>query len=342
MAKKPAKVEVESVAAGDALPRMAIITGPESYMRTMETQKIRDALVKKHGEVETFVFDGGSSQAVEVLDECRSFGLMATHKLIIVDNAAELVKEHSRPLFEKYAEQPVESATLILRGEKWFAGKLDKLVDKVGVVVKCEEPAPAVAIDWVVTHAKKAHKASIDKETATALVNRVGATYGKLDTEIAKLAAAAGMNDAGEANAITRQLVAQFVGVSREEEAWNIQKTLLTGNPDAALQHLRHILDVSRQPTPVVMYAMLDLARKLHGVTAGLKAGANLFQLAKPLKLWGQSQEVIVQAARRLQPAQTLAFYQSAVEADVRSKSGLGEADRSMEMLVVKLCRMLR
>jgi hypothetical protein len=64
--------------------------------------------------------------------------------------------------------------------------------------------------------------------------------------------------------------------------------------------------------------------------------------LTKPLKLWGQSQEMIVTAARRLQPADTLAFYRAAVEADLRGKSGLGEADRSLEMLVVKLCAMLR
>lgn len=51
---------------------------------------------------------------------------------------------------------------------------------------------------------------------------------------------------------------------------------------------------------------------------------------------------MIVAAARRLQPADTLAFYRAAIDADQRSKSGLGEADRSMEMLVVKLCAMLR
>lgn len=341
MAKKASKSE-DSAPVASASPRMAIITGPESFMRTQETQRLRDHLIKQHGEVETFVFDGATAQAAEVLDECRSFGLMATHKLVIVDNAADLVKEHTRPLFEKYAEQPVDCATLVLRGEKWFPGKLDKLVEKIGAVIPCKELATEDAEEWLLRHAKSHHKVTIDEPVAKALVQRVGSSLGKLDMEVGKLAAAAGVNEAGEPNPITRQLVAQFVGVSREEEAWNIQKTLLSGNPDAALQHLRHILDVSRQPTPVVMFALLDLARKLHGVTAGLKAGANPFQLTKPLKLWGQSQEMIVAAARRLQPADTLAFYRAAIDADQRSKSGLGEADRSMEMLVVKLCAMLR
>ncbi|MFN7314143.1 MAG: DNA polymerase III subunit delta [Phycisphaerae bacterium] len=341
MAKKASKSE-DSAPVASASPRVAIITGPESFMRTQETQRLRDHLIKQHGEVETFVFDGATAQAAEVLDECRSFGLMATHKLVIVDNAADLVKEHTRPLFEKYAEQPVDCATLVLRGEKWFPGKLDKLVEKIGAVIPCKELASPEAKAWLIRHAKSHHKVTLDDAVADALVQRVGSSQGKLDMEVGKLAAAAGVNEAGEPNPITRQLVAQFVGVSREEEAWNIQKTLLSGNPDAALQHLRHILDVSRQPTPVVMFALLDLARKLHGVTAGLKAGANPFQLTKPLKLWGQSQEMIVAAARRLQPADTLAFYRAAIDADQRSKSGLGEADRSMEMLVVKLCAMLR
>lgn len=341
MAKRASKSE-EAAPVANASPPIAIITGPESFMRTQQTQALRDHLIKRHGEVETFVFDGATAQAAEVLDECRSFGLMATHKLVIVDNAADLVKEHSRPLFEKYAEQPVDSATLVLRGEKWFSGKLDKIVEKVGAVIVCKELTSPEAKAWLIRHAKSHHKVALDDAIADSLVQRVGSSMGKLDMEVGKLAAAAGVNEAGEVNPITRQLVAQFVGVSREEEAWNIQKTLLSGDPDAALQHLRHILDVSRQPAPAVMFAMLDLARKLHGVTAGLKAGANPFQLTKPLKLWGQSQEMIVAAARRLHPADTLAFYRAAVDADLRTKSGLGEADRSLEMLVIKLCALLR
>ena len=35
-------------------------------------------------------------------------------------------------MMERYAEHPSESATLVLRCSKWNAGKLDRLIEKVG------------------------------------------------------------------------------------------------------------------------------------------------------------------------------------------------------------------
>jgi DNA polymerase III delta subunit len=342
MAKKPSKSAEPSLVSGSESPRIAILHGSEAFIRSLETQKIREQLIKRHGEVESFVFDGADTEAALVLDECRSFGLMATHKLVIVDNAANLVKEHTRPLFEKYAQQPVESATLVLRDDHWHAGKLDKFVEAVGVVIKCDQRKPDEAIPWIIAHAKAVHSTVIDKEIATLLVSRVGSSYGKLDREVAKLAAAAGVDEAGKPLPITRELVAQFVGISREEAAWGIQSSLLSGDASRSLAHLRHILDISRQPPPLVMFAMLDLARKLHGVSAGSKAGTEMSLLSKSLKIWGDGQYLLVETARRLHPRDTFAFYQAAVEADRRSKSGFGEFDRSMEMLVVRLSRLLQ
>jgi DNA polymerase III delta subunit len=137
------------------------------------------------------------------------------------------------------------------------------------------------------------------------------------------------------------KLVVEFVGVSREEEAWNIQRSLLSGNAAQALAHLRHVLDVSRQPTPLVMYAVTDLARKLHGLSAGLKSGRAASELARPLKIWGPSGDMLFDVARRVHPNRTLAFLRACVKADERSKTGLTDADRALEMLVVRLQRML-
>jgi DNA polymerase-3 subunit delta len=315
--------------------RIAIFHGPEDFLRQQHTATLREALANAHGEVDTIVLDGSSAQAVDVLDECRSFGLIAAHKMVVVDQAEQMVKEDARPLFEKYAQGPSEGATLVLRASAWRAGNLDKMVAQVGVVMACEALSEQEAGAWVVARAGH-HKAAIDARAAGNLVSRVGVSLTRLDMELSKLATAA-----GEGQAITTQLVAQFVGVSREEEAWNIQASLLTHGTPAALAHLRHIRDVSRQPAPLVMYAVLDLARKLHGVCAGVKAGVSPGALTRPLRLWGPSQGLVVDTARRLRPEQTLAFLNECVRMDARSKSGLTDADRGLEMLVVRLGAML-
>jgi DNA polymerase III delta subunit len=319
-----------------AAPAVALFVGEDAYLRQEHTGTLKERLIKLHGEIQVFNFDGDEVQASDILDECRSFGLIATHKLVIVDNIAEVINAGTRALFERYVESPCESATLVLRGRTFTGGNLEKLIAQIGEVRECKAFNEKEAIDWIMKRAPHQHRAPIQLDAARALVARVGVGLLMLDTELAKLAAAAGQDAKGQPAPITPALVGEFVGVSREEAAWNVQRTILMAGPDAGLAHLRHVLDVSRQPTQLVMYAMTDMARKLHAMCAGLRQGAQPFALAKPLKLWGNSQEPFIAAAKRTTPAETLAFLQSCVEADRRSKSGLTDADRALEMQVVR------
>jgi DNA polymerase III delta subunit len=318
--------------------RIVILHGKEAFIRAQKTSDLRDALTKAHGGVDTFTFDGSTATAADVLDECRSFGLIAQHKLVILDQAEQLVKEETRALFERYAEAPCEGATLLLRADTWRPGKLDKLVEKVGAVIQCVAPDEAEARRWVVERAKTEHNAEIDKDAVSLLVLRVGPELGKLDSELGKLAAAAGGTGTAK---ITKDLVEFFVGASRDEDVWNIQSTLLTAGPEESLQHLRYVMDVSRQPPTLVMYAMVDLARKVHGASRALRGGANQFQIAKPLRLWGPSTEPIMNAAKRAHPDQALQLLRECTDADRRSKSGFGEVDLALERLAVRFSQLL-
>ncbi len=330
MAKKPTSTEAKSGGlTHDA--RVIILHGPEGFLRGLYTTQLRTALTKHFGQVDVQVLDGTTAQAADVLDECRSFGLIASHKLVVVDQAESLVKEDARPLFERYAQSPSDGATLVLRSGAWRPGNLDKMVEKVGAVIKCETPGEDACVAWAIKRATSEHKAVLEPDAAEALVANTGADLGRIDMELAKLAAAAGEG------AITRAHVAQFVGVSRDEEAWGVQQSLLSGNPEQAVQHLRHVLDVSRQPAPLVMFAVTDLARKLHGVCCALSQKRNIAEVTRPLKLWGPSQNMIIDAARRLRPADTMSFLRACVKADQRVKSGLSDVDRSLEMLTLQL-----
>lgn len=317
--------------------RVVVLHGEETLLRALYTQQLRDALAAAHGEIDTVTFDGLSTPAAEILDECRSFGLLAAHKMVVVDNAADAVKEDARPLFERYAQSAAEghaeNATLVLRGPTWRAGNLDKIIAKAGAVIACEPLAPDRAVAWTLARAKKEHGATIDRDAASLLVERVGVGLSRLDTELGKLAAAAG----GASPLISRDLVAEFVGQSREEEVWGIQATLLEGDAARALEHLRRVLDISRQPTVLVSYALVDLSRKLHGASRGLRQGMSPWDIARPLRLWGPSKDAITDAARRTDPARALRAFRFCVEADVRQKSGLGDAERTLERMVLRL-----
>lgn len=334
MGKKPAAIAGPAKSL-DATCRVAVFHGDEIFLRTLYTQQLRDALAKEFGEVDGVNFDGATAAAADVLDECRSFGLIATHKMVVVDNADQLVKEDHRPLFERYAESPSEGATLVLRSNTWRPGKLDKLVDAIGVIRKCAEVSVAEAISWCIGRAKKRYECTIDRDAAALLVDRSGAGLGRLDSELAKLAAAI----EGEKGTITRELVGQFVGLSREEEVWSLQGVLLRGNVEANMRAVREAMDVAKHPVQLILWAMTDLAKKVHGCSAGLASGANPFALGKVYKLWGPSAEVVMGTAKRVKPSVARTLLEKCVETDSRLKSGLGEEDLALERLAIEFAR---
>ncbi len=341
----------ETGGAGQGVPTVLLTTGPERFLALAETERVRERMAALHGEVATFVFDGASCSAADVLDELRSLGLMAPAKIVIVENAEQLLKEKeeedekaaprgvarktAREVMTEYAAQPERASVLVLRaGGKWNKGKLDAaIVEGGGAVVDCQPPGPAEAERWCVARAKS-HGASIDQAGARLLVENIGCELGRLDSELEKLSIAAA-GSGGER--ITAELVSGMVGFSREEESiFALQRYLLQGDPEVALRQVRQMIEVSRETPAALMVAMLDLARKLDGAARGLAARESEGAIGARLKLWGNSQSAMMAAGRRVRPAETAALLGAAVEGDARIKSGRGEPEHIVEALAIR------
>ena len=322
--------------AGD---RIVLLVGKELFLRSQYTSMLREALEQVHGEIETFKFEGESADPASILDECRSFGLMSSHKLVIVDDADQFVRAETRAMIERYAEHPSEQATLVLRGSKWNKGKLDDLIAKVGSVFKCDAVDVGMAIKWTQARAQRAYESSIDPRCATALVERLGADMGRIDTELSKLATAA-----GDGNPITIELITQLVGMTREEDnIWAIQSYLLCGDASRTLHELHVYMNNSPRSAHVpISFACIDLARKLVGIAEGMDQGVNPNTLAKDMKLWGPSRDPIMRTARKIGRVRARALLDECVNADMALKSSIGTPLRTLEMLSMSFARVSR
>lgn len=339
MAGKGAKSSKRAPTADD---RFVVLAGKELFLRTQYTAMLREALTQVHGEIETFKFEGDTVEIAAVLDECRSFGLMSSHKLVIVDDADKFVNEHSRPMLERYAQDPCEQATLLLRAGTWRPGNLDKHIAKVGVVVKCDHVDRAMAVKWTQARAQRAYASSIGAREAGLLVERLGADLGKIDAELGKLATAAGSSD-GKPNPISAGLINEMVAMTREEESpWVIQEPLLSGDPEHTLRQLRIILENSGKDQHVpVAYACIDLARKLVGVCEGASSGQNLNAVAKDLKLWGESRDAIMRLSKRMPPKRARELLEASVRADMSIKRSAAPV-RTLEVLALRFAKAVR
>lgn len=343
---------------GQSVGPVMIVAGPERFLHLEHTREIREALRAAHGDVDVVTFAGGSSRVADILDECRSMGLMVTHKLVIVDEADELLKikgegdddeaapaaaggtRTARELLEAYCAAPESAATLLLRAAVWRKGKLDAAVEKAGGrFIECPELTDLAAMKWAAGRAGH-YGVTLGPDAATALVQTLGTDLGRLDSELGKLALvlAARGQDRG---AISAALVHELVGESREDEVWTLQSGLLSGDASAALKNLHSALEVARHNPVLVGIAYIDLCRKLDGLARGLAAGENERALMGRLKIWNGADRLIP-AARTLRPAGTARLFKAAVEADVKQKTGQGDPVRLLEGLTVEVCSALR
>lgn len=317
--------------------RIAVFHGADPFLQAERARQLKEALQHEHGEegVDVFSFDAQSASVAEVLDECRSFDLMQRHKMVVVENADKLVAGDNRPLVERYANAPSDNATLVLKASKWNRGNLDKLIEKVGAIVKCEPPTPQQAVGWAGARAKKRHNADIDKDAAIALVERVGADLGRIDTELAKLASAAPGNK-GAIPRITVDLVHDLVGRTREDEVWSIQAAIATGDPFLALGAVRDAIRIARHPETLVAFACVDLAKKLHSLAHLMRQGVPGIPAARRAGFW-KDPETFVPLAKRASTDALADALAAAVELDRRSKTGLTDPEAACERMAVRL-----
>lgn len=310
--------------------RILVLSGPEAMLKKQHLDKLKAALAAAHGEVETFNFDGKTAALADVLDELRSYSLMQTYKLVLVDEADDFVKKF-RSSLERYAASPVDHATLVLRANTWNRGNLDKLINAVGGIVKCDALSEPDAQSWV-TQRAASYDRKIERAAAGLLVERVGTSLMKLDSELSKLVVMV-----ADGGTIGPELVEQAVGRGSEAQAWAVQEAVLaaigSGRPGEAVAKGRELVDLSGQAEVLVGYFVADLMRKFCIAIMLRRSGLSDANIAKheQMKLWGPRQRLFFQALDRLNSRSVGLLFDRMVEMDHRNKTGLGEPLRNLE-----------
>jgi len=326
--------------------RVLILCGPEEMTKREAFTELREAINKEVGaDIDPKVLDGQRVQPAEVFDEVRTMSLLQPYQLVVVDDADQFVKLY-REMVERYAENPAEGSTLVLRSVNWNSPKLDKAVEKVGAKIKAESPSEAEAITWLIKRATTHHQRKLDRECAATLVQRLGCGLMRLDNELAKLAL---MVDDGEA--IRGDMIDQLVGRSSDEQAWAAQEAVLAalasakpqaaggvkGTPaGAAIEAIHELIDLAGHHEVLVMYFVADIVRKLHLAAMLRRQRVSDYQIAADLKIWG-GKEAFFKVLNRLGSSATGPMLRQIVRLDARSKSGFGKPLANLECFCATL-----
>ncbi|MEE9213166.1 MAG: DNA polymerase III subunit delta, partial [Phycisphaeraceae bacterium] len=317
-----------------------LLTGPEQMVKQQLLDELRDELQKKHGELQTMMHDGRTATLADVLDDLRTFSLMQQYKLVIVDEADQFVTKQTRPALERYAQSPVDHATLVLRSVKWDSPRLDKLIAKVGRKIKCEPLKGAALKKWLADQSRDVHDRQLTAQAAAALVDRIGSDMTQLNSELAKLAVLVGPGDP-----IRLDLIDDVVGRDSDEQAWAVQEAVLAVMQDEsdcatggrAIEKIHELVDLSGQPATLVGYFVADLMRKLYLALMMKRQGVSAGQIGKELKLWGPRLTMFMTLLRRLDDRSAGWLYDRIIDLDMRAKSGRGEPMRNLECFCAAL-----
>jgi DNA polymerase-3 subunit delta len=333
--------------------RIVLLFGKERFLLEEGTRRLVEVLKHEYGDVERFDVQGESAKLSDVLDELRTYGLFGPHKLVVLEDADVFLKggrgaveedgeeegEHDgrngakqatarRRAMEAYAERPAAQSTLLMRASAWNKGKLDALIEKVGLIVKCEPVKDAAA--WCTRECERRHQARIEREAAQLLVERAGTDLLRLDAELEKLAVYAG------SGTIRRADVELLVGGGREEKAWALQAAIVSGSPAAALATIDQVLELDKDLVVLLNWAVADLLRRLHLMAQLLRQGVRLESRRGELRLFGPEGDRMIALARS-GPARFARLLRQAIESDHRTKSGRGDGRRNLEVLTVRV-----
>jgi DNA polymerase III delta subunit len=319
--------------------RVVLLHGSELFLRAQYTQQLREQLSQAFSGLDVFQFDGEKDEAAAILDECRSFGLMSAHKLVIVDNADQFVKEANRAIVERYVQAPCEGATLLLRAGKWNRGKLDAMIERVGAITRCDEITPDQAMRWLRGYTRKRLDAEMDERAAGLMVERFGCDLGRLASESAKLAVAAGAG-----GRITPAMIDELATGTREIDLWRtLPEVLLSGDAESRIAGLREIAaSASKEVHVPLAISAASFAAALYAI-AGAKGDKGLTpRVAQSRKIWGDRIAPAQSAARRADPEALRALLNHALDTDAKGKSGVGNPEISLEVLAWRFAQTLR
>jgi len=112
---------------------------------------------------------------------------------------------------------------------------------------------------------------------------------------------------------------------------------VVTGDAAAMLRKLRELIDVSQQDEVPITWAICDLLRKCHTASQLIRRGVPPQGVFAQAKLFGSSGGAMLDLARGHEPAVFAQLLRLALQTDQHAKSGVGDPQRNLEGLLVKI-----
>ena len=250
-------------------PIYALVGDEDFLKRRVRETIVTNALGEADPAFALSVYGGDKLDFSTVLNDLNTLPFLSPCRVVVVEPADKFVTDN-RPALEKYAGQPSEAGVLILDVKSFpETTKLAKALPEAAKI-SCKAPYTNKLPAWCVSWAKTRHEKKLNVDAAELLVEMVGPAMGLLDSELEKLAIAAGSK-----GTITAEDVDTLVGRSRSADVFRILDAVGEGKPTAALNILGELFAEGEDPLAVLGPITAQL-RKLAAAGRQIAQGQSL------------------------------------------------------------------
>jgi len=251
MARTPTSAQV--------LGHVVLVTGKEEFLSERTVSSIREA-VRAHDAEAEFSDARAADLTLATLGEMAAPSLFSSTRCVVVRRLEDLPDESVEGLVD-YCAAPAEDVALVLvhSGGQKGSGVLTRLRKLKSSVteIKSEEVKPSALQQFVTSEAAQ-HKARMDPEAASFLVQAVGQDLRALVAGVDQLA-----NDfPGEP--LDTERVRRYFGGRAEVKSFAVADAAFNGDRVRALEELRWALDSGTAPvlvTSAIAGSLRSLAR---------------------------------------------------------------------------------
>jgi DNA polymerase III subunit delta len=202
------------------------IHGDEPYYIEKLADELERIVVPEHEKgFNQFVLFGKDIEVGTILNSARRFPFMADRQLVLVKEAQQisgLDNKEKNAMLEEFALKPLASTVLAICYQGNFDARktILKSFEKGGVVVQCKKLYDNKLPDWVGDYTRT-QGVKISVKAIQMLVENIGNDLKRITSEIDKVL----INlKAGEE--ISAAVVEKFVGISKEYNVFELQKSL--------------------------------------------------------------------------------------------------------------------
>lgn len=305
--------------------RLMLLKGPEDFIATRVTDRVRAALRKQDPGLETHRIEAGDYQPGQ-LSMLASPSLFGEAKIVQADGLQEMNEAFLADCLD-YVAAPAEDVTLILRHTGGNRGK--KLLDAVtrtGVLVECQPiKSDAEKSDFVVGEFR-ARRRPIDPQAVRSLIDATGGS-------LTDLAVACQQLVADTEGTVTTEVVDRYYGGRVEATAFRVADAAIEGRAGEAATLLRHAL-ATGVSAPAITGA---LALKTRQIARIVDARISQGQVAQVLGMAPWQAKRVAETVRFWNPATIAAAIEWVAQADAEAKGLAKDADFAVERVVTRI-----